>query len=239
MSRAKLARAAGVTRATVKHYNELGLLLPALFTGANMAYYDPVCVDRILLVRELRTQRRLPLQTIGEMLRTQGADRVAQALDVTRALRADLVEALAGERSAPVSLEELLSIPGMDPRVLEELEKLELIRPLSGGGTRSYDALSLKVAQAVGVMRAAGLTEEAGFQVEDLRLYRERLEALVGAEVRLFSSRVLGRFDAPTEERYMRAALKGADALVLAVRDRLLADLLEVAAPQSSSPDSK
>ncbi len=150
-----------------------------------------------------------------------------------------LVDALSGERSAPVSLEELLSVPGMDPQVLAELERLELIRPLSSEGKRRYDALSLKVAQAVGVMRVAGLTEEAGFRVDDLRLYRERLEALVRAEVRLFSSRVLGRFDAPTEERYMRAALKGADALVLAVRDRLLGDFLEDGAPQLSSPESK
>jgi DNA-binding transcriptional MerR regulator len=235
-SRARIARAAGVTRATVKHYNDLGLLPEPIFTGPNMAYYDPASVERIHLVRELRTRRHLPLQTIAEMFATQGAERVAQALQVARALRADLLEALSGDRRGPVSREELLAIPGMDGGVLAKLERLRLVRPIGGGKGGKYDPLSLKVAHAVGVMRAEGLTEQAGFEVEDIELYASRLEALVRDEVQLFNARVLGRFDRPTEERYMRAALKGADALVLAVRDRLLSRLLEGDPPPRHPP---
>jgi DNA-binding transcriptional MerR regulator len=207
MSRAKIARAAGVTRATVKHYNDLGLLPAPTFTGPNMAYYDPACVERIRLVRELRERRHLPLRDIAAMFAAQGAERVAQALHISRALRTDLLDALAGERRSPVSRARLLAVPGMDERVLAELAAL---------------------------MRAGGLTEEAGFAVDDLRLYVERLEALVQEEVRLFNERVLGRFDRSTEERYMRTALRGTDALVLAVRDRLLADLLQGAPPRGA-----
>ena len=227
MSRAKIARAAGVTRATVTHYNNLGLLPEPAFTGPNMAYYDPACVARIQLVRELRERRHLPLRQIAKMFASQGADRVAQALHVARALRSDLLDELAGEQRSPVARGELLALPGMDERVLAELEALGLVRPVTGAEGASYDALSLKVVESVGVMRARGLTEEAGFEVDDLRLYVERLETLVRDEVRLFNERVLGRFDRSTEERHMRTALRGADALVLAVRDRLLADLLE------------
>jgi DNA-binding transcriptional MerR regulator len=229
MSRAKVARAAGVTRATFKHYIDLGLLPEAAFTGPNMAYYDPACVERIRLVRELRERRHLPLREIAKMFAAQGAERVAQALRVTRALRADLLDGLAGEHRTPVSREQLLAVPGMDERVLADLEALGLMHPPAGSKGPSYDALSLKMAESVGVMRAGGLTEEAGFEVGDLSVYVERLAQLVRDEVRLFNERVLGHFDPPTEERYMRTALRGADALVLAVRDRLLADLLEEA----------
>jgi hypothetical protein len=68
--------------------------------------------------------------------------------------------------------------------------------------------------------------------VSDLRLYLDRLEALVRDEVELFSARVLGHFDRVREEHYMRAALAGADALVLAVRDRLLTRILEGERPR-------
>lgn len=224
LSRARIARAAGVTRATVKHYHDLGLLPPPVFTGPNMAYYDPASVERIALVRELRERRHLPLQTIAEMLATQGAERVAQALHLSRALRADLLDSLAGDHREPISRGEMLEIPGMDEEVLAKLEALGLVQALERD---RYDPLSLKVAQAVGLMRAEGLTEQAGLRVEDLELYLSRLEALVRDEVALFTARVLGRFDRSTEERYMRSALKGADALVLAVRDRLLSRFLE------------
>lgn len=226
MNRARLARAAGVTRATVKHYYDLGLLPAPIFTGPNMAYYDPGSVARIGLVRELRTRRHLPLQTIAEMFARQGPERVAQALQLARVLRADLLDALAGDHRDSVPRDELLAIPGIDADVLARLERLGLVLPMRGARPGSYDALSLKVAHAVGVMRAEGLTERAGFRVEDLDLYVRRLEALVRDEVRLFNTRVLGHFDRATEERYTRAALSGADALVLAVRDRLLSRVL-------------
>jgi len=226
LSRAKLARAAGVTRATVKHYNDLGLLPAAIFTGPNMAYYDPASVERIALVRRLRAERHLPLGVIAQMLAEQGAERVAQELHRSRLLRADVVEALAGDRRLPVSRDELLDAPGIDERVLGELEKMGLVRLLRQGKEAQYDRLSLRVARAVGAMRAGGLTEESGLQVTDLSIYRKKLEALVRAEIRLFESRVVGHFEPSTEERYVRTALRGADALVLALRDRLLADLL-------------
>jgi DNA-binding transcriptional MerR regulator len=227
MSRAQVARAAQVTRATVKHYYDLGLLPRPLFTGPNMAYYGPACVERIRLVRELQSQRHLPLQVIARLLKTEGAERVERALRLTRAFRADLLETLAGEPGRPVEREDLLAIPGMDESVLSELETLGLVRALPGSKGGRYDSVSSKLAHAVAVMRAEGLTEQAGFRVGDLRLYRDRLASLVRAEVRLFNSRVLGRFDRATQERFMRAAMRGTDALVLAIRDRLLADVLQ------------
>ncbi len=227
LSRARLARAADVTRATVKHYNDLGLLPPALFTGPNMAYYDPVCIERIALVRELCSQRHLPLRVIARMIQQQGADRVARELQRTRVLRADLVEALAGDRRTPVKRCELLAVPGIDSDVLSALEELRLVRRLESAGRERYDPLSLKITRAVGGARESGLTEEVGLEVSDLAIYVKRLDVLVRAELQLFNSRVVGRFDPATEERYTRAALERTEALVLAVRDRLLADLLE------------
>lgn len=223
LSRAKLARAAGVTRATVKHYNDLGLLPAPVFTGPNMAYYDPDSAERIRLVRELQSKRHLPLPVIAAMFREQGAGAVERALRATSALEADLMDTLAGERKQPANRSELLGLPEINEEVLDELEALGLLRKKGSG---KYDAVSRRVTQAVSVMRERGLTEENGFRVKDLALYAEKLRGLVAAEVRLFQKQVLEKGDPKRAEALLRAALPGADALVLAVRSRILADVL-------------
>lgn len=215
-----------MTRATVKHYHDLGLLPPALFTGPNMAYYDPECVDRIRLVRELRAERHLPLRMIAQMIEGQGTEHIAAALQRSRLLRDELLGALAGERQSPVTRRELLAVPGIDADVVDALEELGLVRRVSAGGRRRYDPLSLKLVRALGAARSSGLTEEAGLDMGDLRIYIDRLQALVRAETRLFNDRIVGRFDPATEEQITRAALEAAGAIVLAIRDRLLADQL-------------
>ncbi len=230
MTRAKLARAAGVSRATVKHYAEIGLLPPPLLTSPNMGYYAPDSVGRIRLARRLQAERRLPLEVIVRVLDEEGPERVERALAVSRALRADLLDTLAGEDTRPASRSELLAVEGVGEGVLDELESLALIRRLPGGGEPLYDPASRNLVRAVGAMRVAGLSEEAGFSVRDLALYREHLAALVEMELRLFSDRWKGRPDSAEAERLMRSALRDSRALVLAVRDRLLADALAAGA---------
>ena len=193
LSRAKLAQASGVTRATVKHYNDLGLLPPPVFTSPNMAYYDSASVGRIRLVRDLQAKRHLPLTVIADILETQGPERVERAFQFSQALQADLLDALAGRKSQAVSRADLLAIDGISEDVLDTLERIHLIRRTNGGRGAKYDTLSVNVVQAVGVMRSIGLTEAAGFRVEDLALYRDKLQDLVGAETRLFKERVLSR----------------------------------------------
>src|SRR3990172_4971016 len=139
MSRIHLARAAGVSRATVKHYIDLGLLLEPVRTAPNMAYYDPECVARIALVRRLQSERHLPLQVIAEMLRSQGPDEVERAFALNRALQADLLDILSGGESKPVRRAEILAIDGITPEVLESLEKMNLVRAGKRGGD-AYDA---------------------------------------------------------------------------------------------------
>ncbi len=231
MSRARLARAAGVSRATVKHYADIGLLPPPLLTSPNMGYYAPECVERIRLARRLQAERHLPLERIARMLAEQGPERVERALAVSRAIRADLLDALSGEEARPAGRSELLAVEGIDDVVLDELEQLELIRRLPGGGEPRYDPPSRGLVEAVGVLRAAGLSEASGFSLRDLALYREHLSALVAMELRLFSERWKPPPDSPDTERAVRSALRDSRALVLAVRDRLLADALSSGDP--------
>lgn len=62
-----LARAAGTTTRTLRHYGDLGLLAPSRVAGNGYRFYDDdglLRLQRILLLRELG----LPLATIGDVL---------------------------------------------------------------------------------------------------------------------------------------------------------------------------
>jgi DNA-binding transcriptional MerR regulator len=68
----ELARRTGVSRGTIQHYLREGLLPVPVKTGRTMAYYDPSCVDRILLIKDLQ-RRYLPLGVIRQLVETPNA----------------------------------------------------------------------------------------------------------------------------------------------------------------------
>ncbi len=68
LSIGELMSRTGVTRATVHHYADLGLLPLAARPNRRMAYYDPACVERIELIQDLQSKRFLPLSVIKRIL---------------------------------------------------------------------------------------------------------------------------------------------------------------------------
>ncbi|MBK0422119.1 MerR family transcriptional regulator [Leucobacter sp. CSA2] len=71
----QVARAAGTTSRTLRHYDDIGILPPTRIGGNGFRYYDEralVRLQRILLLRELG----LGLTEIGRVLAAQDADRL-------------------------------------------------------------------------------------------------------------------------------------------------------------------
>jgi DNA-binding transcriptional MerR regulator len=66
----ELAKAAGVSVATVKYYLREGLLPSGISTGPNQAAYDAGHLHRLRLVRALREVAGLDLRTIGRLVAT-------------------------------------------------------------------------------------------------------------------------------------------------------------------------
>src|SRR5436190_19222737 len=64
----ELARASGVSAATIKHYLREGLLPEPVKTSRNMAYYPAEFVDRIKLIKQLQEERYMPLRVIKDLL---------------------------------------------------------------------------------------------------------------------------------------------------------------------------
>src|SRR3954451_22827399 len=80
----ELARASGVSAATIKHYLREGLLPEPVRTSRNMAYYPADFVERVRLIKQLQEQRFMPLKRIKGVLDMPGEEDPASAAGLHR-----------------------------------------------------------------------------------------------------------------------------------------------------------
>lgn len=222
LTMAQLVEETGVSRATIAHYRELGLLPPLKKTARNMAYYSETTVERIRLIRELMEKRHLTLSQIRALLLEKGEEKLKELLEETREMERFLYDWLGGEGQS-FSREELLERTGIEPEVLDQLKELGLIYEVSPG---MYDSVSYDLAMAVSRMRRAGLTEALGFSPQDLKLYVRAIRDLVQSEIREFNRRVFGKIPRHKVRALVQEALAGSEILWVALRRRIVLEFL-------------
>ena len=174
----ELAKASGVTVQTIHFYMREGLLPPPTKTAPNMAYYGPEYLEDIRLIKELQSERYLPLGLIRQLLE---AKREGYDLDHLREMRQALDWAFSdgeGQKdTVPMSLPEYVLHTGLSVDVVRKLEDLGLITAGTtataegedGGPTKPYDALDLRLGRAVKTLLDYGLDPD------DLELYKRQL----------------------------------------------------------------
>lgn len=216
----ELVARSGVEKSTIQHYLREGLLPgPAARPHRNMAYYSPVLVERIGLIRQLQTKQRLPLGKIKKLLGDhENVDEVRRWL-VNQDLAPEPV-------SQPVARRTLLAESGLTREQLDRLESMKFLRPTRKGRQVLYSPNDVAVVRAIAVMWRAGLSEKNGFELDDMLFYLENMRNLVFEELALFT-RVMGK--APRDEivALAEAGLDGTSSLLLGLRRRILLDLVQ------------
>jgi hypothetical protein len=215
----ELAARSGVEKSTIQHYLREGLLPePAERPHRNMAYYSPDLVARIRLIRQLQAERRLPLGKIKQLLSGHAnLDEVRRWLE-----RQDLVPEPVLH---PMSRRDLLAESGLDGSQLDELEALGFLRPTRRSRSVLYSPNDVAIVRSVAAMHRAGLNESNGFALDDMRLYFDSMRSLVVDELALFA-RALGEEPREKVAALAESGLEGTTALVLALRRRILMDML-------------
>jgi DNA-binding transcriptional MerR regulator len=219
----ELVRRTGVSRATIQHYLNEGLLPRPRKTGRTMAYYDASTVERVGLIKDLQ-RRHLPLQAIRALLepaKSRARKKVPRMLELPR--RREELEALLAPNERPLRVSEVPRETGVEASAIAELEAIGFVTGRRTRGELRYGPCDVAVLRAVGQLAAAGLDSSRGFGVRDLVVYREAMRALLQREVALFWRGNVSRDDFV---RLAQAAAVGASELVAALHRKLVTELV-------------
>lgn len=217
----------GVTRATVHHYVKEGLLPKPRKTGRSTAIYDPGCVERILLIRGLQQKYRRSLAEVKAMLSSRDSDGIAHLMAKVDGATTAVLDAKLAEPNAPMRVEELVARTGFQEEQLHQLEALGLLRSKSTGNERVYPAPDVQVAICLARLNAGGLDRRHGFEFRDAAIYVDALRDLLQREVALFLEKAEDSAGDADLMRLAATAVEEVTPLVLALRSKLLREVLE------------
>ncbi len=214
----ELARASGVSAATIKHYLREGLLPEPVKTSRNMAYYPAEFVDRIRLIKQLQEERYMPLRVIKDLL-DEDLDRARALIELGDRL---LEHALAGE-SKRISAAEVRKRYEVPQDVLDRLAELGVLSPDKKG----YSPTDVRIVEAISRFRAGGYEERIGFTVYDTLRYRDAMAELVKEEVDVLMERLAGEMDPDEAMALIEAGNQPLNDLLAAMHTKALVAELE------------
>ncbi|MGA6948158.1 MAG: MerR family transcriptional regulator [Solirubrobacterales bacterium] len=223
----ELARASGVSAATIKHYLREGLLPEPVKTSRNMAYYPAEFVNRIKMIKQLQEERYMPLRVIKDLLE-EDPDRAKALIELGDKL---LEHALAGE-SERVSATEVRHRYDIPKDVLDRLAELGVLTPDKKG----YSPTDVRIVEVISRFRAGGYEERIGFTVYDTLRYKDAMAALVKQEVDVLMERLAGEMDADEAMALIEAGTQPLNDLLAAMHTKAL--VAELERRRGSEPDS-
>jgi len=214
----ELAKASGVSAATIKHYLREGLLPEPVKTSRNMAYYPADFVDRIKTIKQLQEERYMPLRVIKELLE-EDPDRAKALIELGDRL---LQHALASE-SERISAAEVRHRYDVPQDVIDRLAELEVLTPDEHG----YSPSDIRIVEAISRFRAGGYEERIGFTVYDTLRYKQAMASLVKEEVDVLMERLAGEMDPDEAMALIEAGNQPLNDLLAAMHTKALVAELE------------
>lgn len=164
-----LSEATGVPKSTILLYVKQGLLPAPVKTSPNMAYYDPVCIEKIGFIKKIQASRRLPLAAIKGLIKEMDKGR-----DVTPLL--ELQTTLFGGCSEKMDINAFCKAANLSNETVKRFCDLELIIPLEKDVFDSHDLdLACRLAKSL----------DAGINPADLSFYPKIAKKIVSAEIQM------------------------------------------------------
>jgi DNA-binding transcriptional MerR regulator len=214
----ELARASGVSAATIKHYLREGLLPEPVKTSRNMAYYPADFVERIRMIKQLQEERYMPLRVIKDLLE-EDPERARALIELGDRL---LEHALASE-SERISAAKVRDRYDVPKDVLDRLAELEVLSPNKKG----YSPTDVRIIEAISRFRAGGYEERIGFTVYDTLRYKEAMSTLVQQEVDVLMERLAGEMETDEAMALIEAGNQPLNDLLAAMHTKALVAELE------------
>jgi DNA-binding transcriptional MerR regulator len=181
----ELAHLTGLPSRTIRFYNTQGLLPPPIMKG-RVAYYDDEHLVVLNIIKELKEQQNLPLETIRQMLEIRASQGEVM---MNLALKQRLLRPLsAGEQNVQLSKEGLMKQTGTKAEYIDELTKQGLLFPTQVDDEEVYsedDVLLIELYERL---------EYLGLPLALPALIRFQLRQLVRSELAAFDQHVYPRW---------------------------------------------
>lgn len=165
----ELVEATGVPKSTLILYVNTGLLPQPVRTQRNMAYYHPLCVERVAFIKQAQTRHRLPLDAIKGLLKEMDSGRDVGPL-------VELQTTLFGSRGRRAGKASFCTTTGLRVDQVDALCEARILVTLSDG---KFDAED----QAMGRLLKKGF--DLGMTVADLNFYPDLADRMVKKEITL------------------------------------------------------
>ncbi|MCG8339163.1 MAG: MerR family transcriptional regulator [Proteobacteria bacterium] len=187
----QMAKKAGVSAPTIKHYVNEGLLPAPVKTSKNMAYYDESCVERIKLIKKLQKEKFLPLDVIKRIIDS------GEAIDEDMAMgKAILKSHKIPTQSKLIKESQIVKRTGYPLEKIRLLEKEELIQPGISENGKVYDEADCQIIELIKRREEIGVRFDYSIQV--FRVYRDAIKQAVAKDTSIFAMDLVG--DIPTQK---------------------------------------
>ncbi|WP_041917735.1 MerR family transcriptional regulator [Dehalococcoides mccartyi] len=169
----EVAKATGVSLPTIHYYTREGLLFPSLKTAHNMAYYSPDCVKDILLIKELQSNKFLPLSVIKIILQARRDGQDIEHVAEMESVLGDIFQPTLDEtKSGSISLAELVSVSGLTETDIKELVAKGVIFASETEKGPVFEGIDMRIAQIAKRLFTFGL------KPADFEIYRQYMEII-------------------------------------------------------------
>ena len=180
----ELAHITGMPSRTIRFYNTQGLLPPPMMQG-RVAYYNDEHVVVLTIIKELKEQQNLPLETIRQMLTIRAKQGEVQ---MNLALKQRLLRPLTSGQDIRLTREALMRQTGATAERIDELTQQGLLFPVPSEQEVLYtgdDVLLVELYERL---------EYLGLPIALPALIRFQLRQLVRSEMAAFEQHVQPRW---------------------------------------------
>jgi len=183
----ELAHLSGIPSRTIRFYNTQGMLPPPIMHG-RVAYYNQEHLLVLSLIKELKEQQQLPLESIKQLLEVRARHGDVQ---MNLALKQRLLRPLTSNaQQVRLSKRALMQQTGVSEARIDELVSQGLLFPLRSGD----DAEPLFTGDDVLLLQIYERLEYLGLPIALSSLIRFQMRQLVRSELAAFEQHVQPRW---------------------------------------------
>ena len=165
----QLSESTGVAKSTILLYVKKGLLPKPVKTSPNMAYYHPICIDRVAFIKKIQSSHRLPLAAIKGLIKEMDKGR-----DISPLL--ELQSMLFGSKMEQLDKTDLCRESGLTLTQLEVLCKNDLLSPIEKNFFDDQDLAAAKLFK---------ICFNLNLNPEDLGFYPKFAKEIVKNEIKI------------------------------------------------------